>query len=325
MILADGNSLIEIARLYYREDLSQQEIADRLGISRPTVSHALKRCRQRGIVEIRIREPDSLARSLAGELERRHGLKKVLVVESGADDAERKRNLGRAAAGYLAGLLADGCRIGVSWGTTLYQVAQHLPMRPLQNVQVVQLIGALGSVQPRFDGFELARHFAERVGGTYGVIQAPALVRSAALKRLLLKEPAILQALRRAASADLAVIGISSDRPELSALVRAGFLSKKEALALCRKGAVGHACGWHVDLRGRVLRTPAHDRLVGIAVDELKRIPTVIGVAGGPEKADAILGTLRAGLLDALVTDDAVARRLAAEAGNQEKTDSRVS
>jgi DNA-binding transcriptional regulator LsrR (DeoR family) len=312
MVRTDPNRLIEIARLYYREDLSQQEIATRLGVSRPTVCGALKRCRAQGIVEIRIRDPDSPAVTLGAGLERAYGLRRAIVAEAGADADERTRNLGRAAAEYVAGQLKDGTRIGLSWGTTLYQFVQHLRVRPRARLEVAQLIGALGSVNPRHDGFELARDLAARLNGAYRVIQAPALVRTVELKRMLLQERAIREALRRAAAVDLAVIGISSDLPGHSALVRAGYVTAKEARALCRAGAVGHACGWHFDGDGRALATPLNDRLMGISFDELRRIPTVVGVAGGAEKVEAIRGALRGGLLDVLVTDERTAHALSA-------------
>lgn len=310
MSLSDTNFLIEIARLYYRAGLSQQAIADRVGVSRPSVSQALKRCRQEGIVEIRIREPNSRALELSGELTARFGLQQALVVDPGTGDAETKQHLGKAAAEVLADTLRSGTRIGLSWGTTLYHTVDQLGVRGLHDMEVVQLIGALGAEHPRIDGFELARLLAERLHGSYSVIQAPALVRSVELKELLLEEPSIQEALQKAASVDLALVGISSDRPEHSALVRAGYLTVSESDEICRAGAVGHTCGYHVDLQGEILPSPLNDRLVGILPDQLRAVPTVIGIAGGTEKAEAILGTLRAGLLHILITDTTAARAI---------------
>ena len=302
--------LIDIARLYYRDNLSQQQIADRLGLSRPTVSNALKRCLDQGIVEIHIREPDTPGDVLAGALERRYGLRKAIVTEAGAEAAARTRHLGRAAATFLDTLLVPGCRIGLSWGTTLREVVAHVAPRAVAGAEVAQLIGALGASQPHIDGFELARQLAGKLDGRYSVIQAPAVVRSAALQRLLEREPAIQEALRRAEAVQVAVIGISSDRPEHSALVRAGYLTPRAATALCRHGSVGHACGWHFDQRGVLLNHPVNDRIIGLSFEALRRIPTVIGVAGGPEKIAALAGALRSGILDVLVTDVDTARAL---------------
>ncbi len=303
-----ANHLIEIARLYYRENLSQQQIADRLSLSRPTVSNALKRCRAEGIVEIRIRAPDSPAVELAGALASRWGLAHARVVDPGPDEAARRRHMGHAAAVYLTSQLGPTTRIGLSWGTTLYEVVEQLALSPHPGATVAQLIGALGAGNPCCDGFELARRLAEKLGGRYSVIQAPAIVGSAALKRLLVREPAIRDALRAAARCEIALTGISADEPAHNALVRAGYLDPAEAEALCRQGAVGHACGWHFDAAGRLLDTALHARVVGLPLAELRRIPCVIGVAGGPEKVTAIAGALRGGFLDVLVTDTTTAR-----------------
>ena len=48
---------------------------------------------------------------------------------------------------------------------------------------------------------------------------------------------------------------------------------------------------------------PIHDRRIGIDLSDLKYIPKVVGVAGGLHKVPAILGALRGGFLDVLVTN----------------------
>ena len=49
-----------------------------------------------------------------------------------------------------------------------------------------------------------------------------------------------------------------------------------------------------------------------MAIDdgELRRIPEVIGVAGGALKHDAVRAALKSGLIDSLVTDSTLAYRL---------------
>jgi deoxyribonucleoside regulator len=306
--VSERDFLVQVATLYYRDGLSQQEIASRVGLSRATVSGALKKAREEGIVEIRIREAPSLAWSLARELESRFSLGRAVIVPAEHDPASTTVAVGRATAGSLSERLRDGIRIGISWGTTLYQaVAALAPTTAYAGVEVVQLLGALGSINPRFDGFELARALAEKLQGSYRVIQAPVIVASREVKQMLLREPQIAETLQRARAADAALLGISSNNPAHSALVRAGFLTAEESREVYDSGAVGHVCGLHFDAEGRILPHPLNDRAIGISSDDLRRIPVLIGAASGASKVEAVRGLLRGGLLNVLVTDTATA------------------
>ena len=275
-----------------------------MGLSRATVSNALKKAREEGIVEIRINGAPSLAWSLARELESRFSLGQAVIVASEHDPSSTTIAVGRAAAESLSARLRDGIRIGISWGTTLYQAVSALtPTAAFAGVEVVQLLGALGSINPRFDGFELARALAEKLQGSYRVIQAPVIVASSEVKQLLLREPQIAETLQRARATDIALLGISSNHPEHSALVRAGFLTREQSREVYERGAVGHVCGLHFDADGRILPHPLNERAIGIAPEDLARIPVLIGAASGAEKVEAIRGLLKSGLLKVLVTD----------------------
>jgi DNA-binding transcriptional regulator LsrR (DeoR family) len=307
----DRDFLVEIATLYYRDELSQQEIADRFGISRATVSNLLKKCREEGIVEIRILESPSLVYGLESELKSRFSLEQALVTPAEPNDEHARIAVGKAAADALSARLHEGLKIGISWGTTLYQVVAHLsPSRPPAGIMVAQLIGALGSINPRFDGFELARSLAERLRGEYRIIQAPLVVGSPELKEMLVREPRIGEALQRARSVEVALLGIGSNLPGRSALVRAGFLTADESKAIHEKGAVGVINGLHFDAEGRFLDCDWNDRVIGLSARDLRAIPSTIGVACGGHKISAILGALRGGLLKVLVTDTATAQAL---------------
>jgi hypothetical protein len=90
------------------------------------------------------------------------------------------------------------------------------------------------------------------------------------------------------------------------------FLARAEREALTAAGAVGELCTLPLDAQGRTL-TSLDDRRIGVGEAELRRIPDVIGVAGGLGKTEAIRAALHSGLLTSLVTDSFVARRLLAE------------
>jgi DNA-binding transcriptional regulator LsrR (DeoR family) len=121
----------------------------------------------------------------------------------------------------------------------------------------------------------------------------------------------VRQVLERAQMADIALVGIGTVEPEMSSLVRAGFLTSHELGQIAAEGAVGDVCGIHFDADGNILDIPINRRVVGIPVDDLKRIPIVIGVATGRSKVKPILGALRAGIINTLFTDELTAQTVA--------------
>jgi len=305
--------LIEVARLYYERELSQQDIARRFGISRSSVSLALKACREEKIVEIRIAGSPSALLRLQAELKERYSLAAAVVSPGEQDVEQAKRRVGQAAAAYLEGELAGDLRIGLSWGTTLFQVVRHMRSLELRGVEVVQLHGGLGAEDPAIDAFGLAQSLAEKLHGRYRIIQAPISVASRELREQLVREPGIAETLKSGARAGLALFGVGSNRPQVSSLVRTGYLSAAESRRLLADGAVGTVCGLHIDAGGRPFPCPWNERVVGIDAEALLRIPRRVAVAAGPDKADAVRAALQGGLVSTLVTDETLARALLAE------------
>jgi deoxyribonucleoside regulator len=300
-------ALITVARMYYEQDLSQQEIAGRLGVARSSISAMLKLCREQGIVEIRVNDDSSHVSRLAATLRERFGLADAVVVPAGADSAQAKAHVGMAAARRLRPLLHEGIRIGISWGTTLYELVRHLEPLPLRGSEVVQLHGGLGAGDPAVDGFGLAQKLAEKLAGAYRIVQAPLVVRDVSLRQMLLKEPGVARVLEEAASVELALFGIGSNLPAVSSLVRAGFLRAEDSEALLSAGALGTVCGLHIGADGAVLPCDVNDRLVGIDRATLERIPVRLCVAAGAEKTAVVLAALRGGFVTMLVVDEPIA------------------
>jgi deoxyribonucleoside regulator len=304
-------TLTAVARMYYEQDLSQQEIAEKLDVARSSISAMLKLCREQGIVEIRINDDSPNLARLASRLRERFGLADCLVVPAAADPAQARSHVGMAAARWIRPRLRDGIRIGISWGTTLYEVVRQVEPLPLRAVEVLQLHGGLGSGDPSIDGFGLAQKLAEKLSGSYRIVQAPLVVRDRSLREMLLKEPRVAAVLEAAGSVDLALFGIGSNLPSVSSLVRAGFLQASDSEALLAAGALGTVCGLHIDAAGAVLSCDINDRLVGIGRATLERIPTRLCVAAGSEKSAAVLAALRGGFVTVLAVDEPIAVSLA--------------
>jgi DNA-binding transcriptional regulator LsrR (DeoR family) len=305
--------LAQIASLYYEDNLTQNEVARRVGVSRSTVSRMLHEAREIGVVEIAIHYPWKTVPQLEEALIERFHLRqaKVLLGRDRATD-EILRGLGFLAARYLESILEDGALLGISWGKAIYHTVRALrPERKLP-ITVAQMVGAVGEGDPLIDGPELARLLAHVYGGVYRYLHAPLIVEDSRARDVLLSEPRIRETLALARRADVALVGIGAPKPEVYSLFRAGYVDRDALAQLPGLGAVGDVCARHYDAHGRVLDIELNRRIVGVDLDALQNIPRVIGVAGGEAKAEAILGALRAKLVNVLVTDDAAAKRVLA-------------
>ncbi|MGQ0550947.1 MAG: sugar-binding transcriptional regulator [Armatimonadota bacterium] len=300
--------MAKVADLYYLRDLTQQEIADRLGLSRPTVSRLLRRSRATGIVRIEVVPPDAVHHALERELEERFGLREAIVVAGQGDAHATLASLGRAAATFFERNVKRGSSVGVSWGTTLRAVIDHLRQRPLRPA-VVPLVGGVGQISPGIHANDLAHAIAEAFDGRVHLLHAPAIVASRGVRQALLRDAGIAKVLALARQVEVALVGIGGLVPS-STLVQSGYFSASDLVTLRRRGAVGDICTRPFALDGSPVDGDLDRRILAIDLRDLRRIPTVIAVAGGAAKAEAIRGALVGRFVDVLVTDNLAAREI---------------
>ena len=304
--------LSEIADLYYNEGLSQQEIAERVQMSRPSISRLLLEARDNSIVEIKINHPIPTAPSLEEELIKRFSLRSAHILERGiSTDDDSFRNLGRLGAEALYKYLQDDMILGLSWGTTVHVVVQELRPKRLPNVKVVQMLGGVGAPHSSIDGPEQVRRSSEMLGAQHYYLNAPMLVDSPDVAAALREDHSIKEVLELARQTDVALVGIGSIIPELSTQFHSGYVSFENLRELSRVGAIGAICTSFFDINGdHITAAWCDDCSISISWEELLRVPTLIGVAGGKRKAPAILGAVQSGVVDVLVTDDATAQEM---------------
>ncbi|RPJ01588.1 MAG: sugar-binding transcriptional regulator [Deltaproteobacteria bacterium] len=304
--------LLRICYLYYREEKTQEEISSIFGLSRFKVNRLLKEARNRGLVTIQINDPLENLTEAEVELTKRFDLKEAIVVRlnrlSGRSPLEQ---IGEAGAQYLTHIIRDYRALGISWGRTLYHLVENVKSVEVKGLAVVQISGGLGTIEGT-DTNILTMTLSQRLGGTAYVIPAPVIVKNREIRETFLREGKIREALSKAKEVDLAILGIGVvDRD--GGLWKAGFLNHSDEARLRKAGAVGAICGHFYDRQGQMCSSGLEDRIIGLTLDELKRVRHKIGVAMSPEKSHAILGALRGGLLNALITDEETAERVLAE------------
>ena len=306
--LRDPDLLAKAARLYFLEDRSQDDIAAVLGTTRSNVSRMLKQARDLGIVQIRIVDPARRDQDLQSALLARFGLLDVRVLEV-TPETEVLAGVGRLAARWLEETLRDRQVVALSWGHTLQAVVRAVEGLDRRDVEAVQLVGGLSALDSAVTGQELVHELSERIGARYRYLHAPALFSSAEALTMLLHEPAVADALAAARAADIALVGIGVPGIGSSgALIDALGLSPAERSGFDAAGAVGDVCARYYDLSGREVQSVVSERVLAVTLDDLRAIPTVVGIAAGQEKALGILGALRGRIVDVLVCDQEAAR-----------------
>jgi DNA-binding transcriptional regulator LsrR (DeoR family) len=308
----DGERLTQLAQVaswYYERDLSQEDIARRIGRSRSMVSRMLREARQLGLVTIHVHFPLKTDLDLAQKMCSTFGLAEAHILADGPTDYEMLlQQLGELAVHCLQRKLHDNMTIGMSWGTALYQVVRAMPEMRLNNVTVIQFIGAVGHGDPMVDGLELARWLAQKLGASLRSLQAPLMVESEDVAAGLLHDRAIAEVLDLARRVDVALVGVGTvDPPQLSSLWRPGYITETGLEYMRQSGVVADVLGRPLDINGTWLHTAFDRRVIGVGLDALRSIPTVIAVAGGLAKAKAMLAALRGRYFNVLITDSRTA------------------
>ncbi|RAX20488.1 MULTISPECIES: sugar-binding transcriptional regulator [unclassified Actinomyces] len=300
--------LLDIAHLYWDKDLSQDEIAERLGYSRSTVSRKLTEARRVGIVQVTVAHPIERLMALEEELTSAFGLKQARVTEVSRPFVPGVTpDVARAAAELLVEHCGPRSVIAVSNGRAVAAVVHQMPERTWPTSTVVAMIGSAGESYDLGDGGDVCRNLAMRLGGRYRSLTVPLVFDSLNLARAVRQEDQVATTLELAARSDVALTGIGAVGESTSPLLRK-WMTPQVVRECRRRGAVAHVCGHHLDAEGRHVPTALCERTLCMEPERLKGIPFVVGVAAGEEKVTAIRAALRGGYLSALVTDEVTAR-----------------
>ena len=304
--------MTKVARLYYVDRLRQTEIADQLDISQATISRLLKRAQDEQIVRINISAPAGTYADLERELESVYGLKEAIVVESLPNEKQIMRDLGSAAAYYLDTTLKPKEVIGISsWSSTLLAtVSAMTPITKPIGAQVIQILGGVGNPTAESDAVYIVSRLAALVQGQSILLPVPAVVGAHDTRQLYLQDPFVCDTIERFDSVTLALVGIGSVEPSDLLASSGNVFSSQELESLRTLGAVGDVCLRFFDADGAPIQTPLNDRVIGMELEQLRKVKRSVGIAGGPRKLAAIRGAVRGGVVNVLITDSFTAQAL---------------
>jgi DNA-binding transcriptional regulator LsrR (DeoR family) len=302
--------LVQVARLYYLDSLSQQQIAERLNVSRSLIALYLQRAREQGIVRIEIVNPQDTAVEIALELVEATGIAHVTVVPSSfmsQSNALTAQALASTAAHHLRNCLQDGDVLGIGWGRTMAQVAALLPPSRLRDLVVVPLLGETTAINTYTQSNQMVLQVAQAFQAQPYFLLAPLLVGSRKLRDALAEDNVVRQVTEYWSKLDVICfgIGVVPPTPGMVVYIGAEHLPMIEAY-----GAVGDICARYYDHEGRWIATALDERMIGVEIAQLRRARRAIGVAWGVEKVQAVLAATRTGLMTDLIIDEDLAKAL---------------
>ncbi len=300
--LSDSLELMtRVSTLYYLEDLTQAEIAQRLGIMRSRVVRLLKRARQEHIVEITIHLHPALNLHLETTLKKRFGLQDVLLAAEEEDDALQRSLVAQLVAHYLSRRLQDGMSVAIGMGRNVGAIPNHISNVSPRACRFISALGGSPQIEMLINPDDIARRLAEGFGGTSESLYAPAYAESPIIRDMFMSHEMIQQTLQKARQADIALVGVG-DAHDNSAVVQIGCFTTGEMRQLRQSGAIGDMLGFFFDINGQPVTDGMEHRVVGLSGEHLRNIPHVLAIASEAEKVQAILGALRSGIVGILAT-----------------------
>lgn len=303
-----GESIvIEAAWLYYHDGMNQTGIASHLGVSRATVVNYLQEAKERGFIKISLAPEAFTTHRLAQELRLKFGLTAAYVVPDGTGgEEEALLRVARGAAEWLPSLLQSGDRLGVSWGRTVFEVAEAMSQSRVENVTVSQLVGSMATPYG-FTAEICSAHLAQRLEAKLINLHAPAVLSDPDLAARLRAEPIIRDQIDALSHCNKAIFAAGSC-DHSSHIVGSGVASHADLDWYTGKGATGVLCGRFIDAAGRPIDGELDQRMIGVELDKLLGLDMGLLVSVGADKVQPMLAAIAGGYVTHVVTSEDTAK-----------------
>ena len=307
-VLDNTKYILKVCELYYRDGLSQKEIAARLGISRPQICRIMAIASERNLVTVRFNYPNSFEAHYQDLIKETYGVDAGVFDLGNADGDAELRLLAGKCADYLSIEIKDGYRVGVMSSRTVKYIADNIPVTKKHGFEYVPLCGGFSG-----NGFDwyanaIAQEMASKSHGKYYVFTAPNFAKSVEAKNVFIAEPSVRQVLDLIPTCDISLVGIGNiDAESTGSLARE--LTEEDLRMLGSLKAVSSICSSYLDSNGNVLRTSLSDRMIGASIEDIQS-SKVFAIACGREKIEAIKAVLKGGVIDVLITSLSTAEKI---------------
>ena len=292
--------LVQAATLYYKSGNTQQEIAEKMNISRQTVINMLAAAKEQKIVEIKINNPLKDSQSLSQQLVERFNLKGAVVLPyNSLSDNLINDILANRATSYISDLIGNGNKkIGIGWGRTVYSLITAFEPKATKNTIVFPLMGATDQTTPFFMSNELVRNFAEKITAETQYAYIPANPSNSEDAKLFRKTSSYIHLNKLWGNMDIAIVGLGIN-PAIDELIRERYPGE-DSMRISNQIA-GDISTNYFDIDGNFF--DINSDMLHASYSDLSKAKRVVAIAGGLSKYSAILGALRTHVITDLITD----------------------
>jgi deoxyribonucleoside regulator len=291
--------------------VTQDKLSKMFKLSRASISRFLTEAEEKKIIRISIKDISGTKYKLERKIVDKYKIKDAVVsIVPNEDEIILKRSIGREAAEYINKLIKDDMSIGIAWGTTIREFINYLEPRPLKNIKVLDLLGSLGNLFTNVNASELARRFGKNYNATNYFLNSLTIVNSRELRDQLINEEEIRNVLKMQKQLDMVIISIGNVESNESNALKRLKLGERVVDDIKAKGGVGDICLRFFNKNGNKIKTSFDNRIIGVDLEDFKKIKLKICISGGLNKLEAIKGMLKGKHVDVLITDSIVANNL---------------
>lgn len=308
----DRRRMVLVSKLYYEDNMTQQQIAKQMNLSRMKISRILQKAKEEGIVRIIIDYSGAFP-ELEDKIYKKYGLKDVVVVDASIGNSA-KEQVASAAAYYLEKHLRKNSSVAVGWGTTIRSIPSYIHHMDTMGLVFLPIIGGHGQSELNMHATTIASNFAQKSGGRSISLIAPALVKSGEEKRILIQDEQIKNVINQTANAQFAIFSLGNPLVPGSSISKSGYISENDLEQLAEEKAICDVVSTvFLDRESRECCRNITDRCIGITGSQLKKIPCKICAAESKEKQESVKAALEGGYIDVLIIDQVIAEYLISE------------
>lgn len=298
------NLLEKICWCYYCEELTQEQIAKKFSISRLKVVSLLQEARKLNVVSFHINKSNSSRSQLECFLIEKYKLKDAYIIPTANENLNA--SLGKAVAAYINPRLSPKSIINIGYGNTLSYFINELASSASFAIEALSLTGGVNCYLPNGTSniFDLKLHLHP----------APLVLSSKQLRDELMKHNDICWINKMTKTASFSIFSLGGMNTSAT-VIENGSFDINDFKYLQKLNSVGDILGHFVDANANIVDQDLDQRLITTSLDEIKNLPNTVVVAGGKNKIDIILASLKFGFIDILITDEQTALTLQNKSG----------
>lgn len=297
--------LIEVAKMYYEKDMTQGQIASKIGISRPMVSKLLTEAREIGVVTIHITSAKTKEEILSQHMQEVFGLNSVVVIKTAKNPADTNELMAKKAYEIISSVDKREMRLGIGWGSMIGKLIEQMERgskeHQVQGSEAFPLIGGIKASYRSYHTNELVRIFADKMGMNASYLYMPAIFDTEEAKEIVEATEMFGEVRSYWDYMTHAIVNISNF-PSAPDLATAYCFGDK----LYKREATGHILAYYYDIEGNII-SPNHNVVMQIRLEQLKRAKHILALCSAVVRPESLIGALHTGIITDLIVDEDLA------------------